>query len=39
LPEEKRGQLFVFRVFERVSYALILDTLEPISAGDRFSQP
>jgi hypothetical protein len=39
LPDEKRGQLFVFRVFERVSYALILDTLEPISAGDRFSQP
>jgi len=39
LPDEKRGQLFVFRVFERVSYALILDALEPVSAGDRFSQP
>ena len=39
LPDEKRGQLFVFRVFDRVSYALILDTLEPVSSGDRFSQP
>ena len=39
LPDEKRGQLFVFRVFDRVSYALILDTQEPVAAGDRFSQP
>jgi hypothetical protein len=39
LPDEKRGQLFVFRVFDRVSYALILDTLEPVASGDRFSQP
>lgn len=39
LPDERRGQLFVFRVFDRVAYALILDTLEPVGAGDRFSQP
>ena len=39
LPDEKRGQLFVFRVFDRVSYALILDAQEPVSPGDRFSQP
>jgi len=39
LPDEKRGQLFVFRVFDRVSYALILDALEAVSSGDRFSQP
>lgn len=39
LPDEKHGQLFVFRVFERVSYALILNTLEPVASGDRFSQP
>jgi hypothetical protein len=39
LPDEKRGQLFVFRVFDRVSYALILNTQDPVSSGDRFSQP
>lgn len=39
LPDEKRGQLFVFRVFDRVSYALILSSQDPVAAGDRFSQP
>ncbi len=39
LPDERNGLLFVFRVFERVSYALILNVTEPVSAGDRFSQP
>ena len=31
--------LFVFRVFDRMSYALILSVKEPVSAGDRFTQP
>jgi hypothetical protein len=39
LPDEKHGALFVFRVFERVSYALILNVQEPVRAGDRFTQP
>ncbi len=39
LPDERTGLLFVFRVFERVSYALILSTNDPIKPGDRFSQP
>lgn len=39
LPDEKHGVLFVFRVFERVSYALILNVQEPVRAGDRFTQP
>jgi hypothetical protein len=39
LPDEPNGLLFVFRVFERVSYALIVSGTEPVSAGDRFSQP
>jgi len=39
LPDERNGLIFVFRVFERVSYALILNVTEPVSAGDRFSQP
>ena len=39
LPDERNGMLFVFRVFDRVSYALILNVQEPVVAGDRFSQP
>lgn len=39
LPDERHGVLFVFRVFERMSYALILSVKEPVSPGDRFSQP
>ena len=39
LPDERHGVLFVFRVFERMSYALILSVNEPVSPGDLFSQP
>lgn len=39
LPDERHGLLFVFRVFDRVSYALILEVAEPVRAGDRFTQP
>jgi hypothetical protein len=39
LPDERHGTLFVFRTFERVSYALILSVQEPVKAGDRFTQP
>ncbi len=39
LPDERHGLMFVFRVFDRVSYALVLNVQEPIRAGDRFTQP
>jgi hypothetical protein len=39
LPDERHGNLFVFRVFNRMSYALILTVKEPVSPGDRFTQP
>ena len=39
LPDERHGNLFVFRVFNRMSYALILSVQVPVSAGDRFTQP
>ena len=39
LPDEAHGQLFVFRVFERVSYALILSAETAVRPGDRFSPP
>ena len=39
LPDERSGLVFVFRVFDRVSYALILSALDPVRPGDRISQP
>ena len=39
LPDERMGLLFVFRVFDRVSYALIVSALDPVGRGDRFTQP
>jgi hypothetical protein len=39
LPDERHGLLFVFRVFDRMSYALILSVKDPVKPGDRFSQP
>ncbi len=39
LPDERHGNLLVFRVFNNMSYALILSVQEPVKRGDRFSQP
>ena len=39
LPDERNGLLFVFRVFDRMSYALILSAQSPVRAADHFSQP
>jgi hypothetical protein len=39
LPDERHGVLFVFRVFNRMSYALILSVKDPVARGDRFTQP
>ena len=39
LPDERHGLMFVFTVFERVSYALILQVQDPVQAGDSFTQP
>ena len=39
LPDERNGLLFVFSVFDRVSYALILQVKDPVRPGDRFTQP
>ena len=39
LPDERNGLLFVFSVFDRVSYALILSVQDPVRPGDRFTQP
>ena len=39
LPDENIGNLFVFRVFENISYALLVAASGPIAVGDRFNQP
>ena len=39
LPDERHGILFVFEVYQKVSYALIISVQEPVKAGDRFTQP
>lgn len=39
LPDERHGVLFVFEVYERVSYALIISVKHPVTTGDRFTQP
>ncbi len=39
IPPERSGLLFVFKVFERVSYAIVLNTGEPIVVGDFVRQP
>jgi hypothetical protein len=39
LPDERHGLLFVFSVFDRVSYALILSVQDQVRSGDRFTQP
>ena len=39
LPDERNGLLMVFRPFERVSYALLLEITEGVKAGDRVTNP
>lgn len=38
-PDERHGTVMLVRVFERVSYALVLDIREPVRVGDRLTQP
>jgi LysM repeat protein len=39
LPDERIGNMFVFRVFDDISYALVLRVTQPVRVGDRFVQP
>lgn len=39
LPEEFVGHVMVFRTFDRVSYGLVMDSLKPVTMGDRLTMP
>ena len=39
LPNERNGLLMVFRTFDRLSYALILQSTDGVKVGDRFTNP
>ena len=39
LPDENYGMLFVFRVFDKVSYALVMQTHLPVQLLDRAKNP
>ena len=39
LPEERKGLLFIFRVFNHVAYGLITSSGEPVGVGDSVTQP
>ena len=39
LPEERKGLLFIFRVFDHVAYGLITSSAGPVEVGDSVTQP
>jgi len=39
LPDSRIGLAFVFRVFNRVSYALVMEAAEPVYLGDKVTAP
>ena len=39
LPDERIGEVFVFRTFETISYGLVMRVQKPVAVGDRFSPP
>ena len=39
LPEERAGLAFIFRTFERISYALVMETTRPVTILDAVRNP
>lgn len=39
LPEERAGELLVFRTFDQVSYGLVMNTQRPVHVLDRIGNP
>ena len=39
LPDERNGLVFLFRVFDRVSYGLVMSAVRPVKVGDVAQKP
>jgi hypothetical protein len=39
LPDERTGLVFVFRVFEKMSYAMVMRANKPMYVGDYVQTP
>ena len=39
LPDERNGLVFVFRVFEKMSYAMVMRSSRPLYVGDIVQTP
>jgi len=39
IPEERYALAFVFRIFDRVAYALVVETAKPVIVGDKIKNP
>jgi hypothetical protein len=39
LPDERNGLVFVFRVFEKMSYAMVMNSTRPLAIGDVVRTP
>ncbi|MEY2683690.1 MAG: hypothetical protein RJA09_834, partial [Pseudomonadota bacterium] len=39
LPSERNGLMMVFRTFDNLSYALVLQITDGVRIGDRFTNP
>ena len=39
LPDEFSGHLIVFRTFDKVSYAMVMDTIKPVQVGQELKHP
>ncbi len=39
VPPERSGLMFVFRVFDRLAYAILLNTSDPVVVGDMVREP
>jgi hypothetical protein len=39
LPDQQYGSLFVFRIFNNISYALVMQVTAPVQIGDLAKSP
>jgi hypothetical protein len=39
IPPERSGLLFIFRVFDKVAYGIVLNASEPVVTGDLARKP